>query len=281
VSVDQVSIEDVLDLDAVLSDYIDMLYYSEESEPQSFSKASFALNGLAYVDPKLRGKLQDAWRSLVSWQKLTPPGEGKPIPVEALAYIANHLRRKGEEEAALMVEVATDGWLRSQDLSLLRYEDVAVSTCPTTGERLISLSLGSVERGERTKTGPRQGVLMDFPGLGDRLMKHRSSMKKQDKLFKTSSAKLGKLWRKAMEELGLDLGPFHSIRHSGPSRDHLLGYRDLTAIMKRGRWRVAASVNRYSKSHTYVTQLSRVDESIIQEGLRLMSAWGVRSETAR
>ena len=72
------------------------------------------------------------------------------------------------------------------------------------------------------------------------------------------------------------VGPPHSVRHSGPSRDHFLGVRNLDEIMKRGRWRGPASVQRYSKSHVYVQQMARQPRYIQERGHLILQRWGKR-----
>lgn len=269
------------EIDALLSDLFDQMYYDDDHGNGSFSQASFALNGLTYLDPSLKGQLPDSWRSLKAWSKLEPPGEGKPIPFEALAVIADHMRKNGEPECALMVELATDSWLRSQDLGLLRVGDIKTTFSPSTKIFATALSLGVAARGERTKTGPRQGVTIDHSGISKRLRGFAAGRDNPEKLFKTTSAKMGKVWRATCKVLSLELGPFHSIRHSGPSRDHLLGYRNLDDIRKRGRWRVAASVNRYSKNHVYIEQMAILDEKLLAKGQELIAGWGDRPTVAR
>ena len=98
-----------------------------------------------------------------------------------------------------------------------------------------------------------------------------------EKLFKTTIRRYTDLWRKIKAARRLTyVGPPHSVRHSGPSRDHLLGSRTLSEIEKRGRWKSLISVYRYSKGHVYVSQLARQPAHIRAAGETLMAQWGVR-----
>ena len=96
-------------------------------------------------------------------------------------------------------------------------------------------------------------------------------------MFDASISDYTRQWRESRERLGLSfVGPPHSVRHSGPSRDHFLEYRDRVDIQKRGRWRNLKSVARYSKSHVYVQQMSRTPRHIREMGEQLLELWGVR-----
>ena len=72
----------------------------------------------------------------------------------------------------------------------------------------------------------------------------------------------------------------HSIRHTGPSYDVLVAYRDLREVQRRGRWRSDSSVLRYSRSHAYTKVLAQAPEDLRLAGEALISSLGVRRETA-
>ena len=196
--------------------------------------------------------------------------------------IADDMRRHGDEEAAEMLELAMDSYLRTQDLGLLRVEDVSSPPARPGEPLLVSLQLGVVERGETTKTGVRQGVIIDFPRVARATLRRAAGRSPKEKLFKTSTRQYTNAWRKAVRRLGLTfVGPPHSVRHTGPSRDHFLGYRTLTEIQKRGRWMSKDSVFRYSKDHVLVQMMARQPAAIRARGEELFLEWGERAPHAR
>jgi hypothetical protein len=262
-----------LDIDAALSDFLDFMFYEDAG---SFNDASFAVSGIGYLEPRLRGHLPEAWRSLASWKRLAPLGEGAPVPWETLLVMGDDMNRLGRVECGLMLETAMDAWLRTQDLAMLLVGDVSFTT-DSQGRRIASLALGVPERGEATKTGFRQGVVIDHYYVADRLYEHCQGRSAECPLFVTSVRVYTDTWRKVRAARGLSyVGPPHSVRHSGPSRDHFLGLRGLDEIMKRGRWRGPASVLRYSKSHVYVSQLARQPGELRALGEKLALKWGDR-----
>ena len=78
--------------------------------------------------------------------------------MELWAALDEVMRAAGSSEAAGAARVAVDAYLRSSEIFSLRAEDVIES------QGVVALKLGGVERGERTKTGVRQGVRS--PGCG-------------------------------------------------------------------------------------------------------------------
>ena len=130
---------------------------------------------------------------------------------------------------------------------------------------------------------------MDRPFVEEilRRAKVRAEREGRRRLFRLTPSAYYRLWRKACQRLGYDPGPPHSLRHTGGSFDALessLGgkaYRTLDAIQKRGRWRVASSVARYSKTHTYNRALAEMPEGLRRRGAELYRRFGTRSQGAR
>ena len=122
-----------------------------------------------------------------------------------------------------------------------------------TQQHGVALLLGVAERGEQTKTGVRQRVRPELPGVVERLRLRCSALKPQDKLFKLSPAQYRQKWSRACRRLDYNPGPPHQLRHTGPSYDYLTGYRSLDQIRVRGRWaQNSSTVQRYTKTHSYI-----------------------------
>eukprot|EP00969_Alexandrium_andersonii_P142085 6281324-Alexandrium_andersonii.AAC.1 len=66
------------------------------------------------------------------------------------------MRQNGFEEAAAVVLVATDCYLRGAEWDMLQVRDVI------DGPSGLALLIGNPERGDSAKTGVRQGVRPDY-----------------------------------------------------------------------------------------------------------------------
>ena len=81
------------------------------------------------------------------------------------------------------------------------------------------------------------------------------------------------------------VGPPHTLRHTGASRDQATGLRTIEEIMQRGCWKVMASVTRYAKIHAWVEACEKQSPEIKAAGgrildLRLASVIGRRKSRA-
>ena len=78
-----------------------------------------------------------------------------PLCAEAVAAITLRMLRCGRLYPACATFLSFDGWLRQQDWSGLRAEDAVVQPDGVTG-----LFFGVRARGEKSKTGPNQGLVL-------------------------------------------------------------------------------------------------------------------------
>ena len=176
---------------------------------------------------------------------------------------------------AIIVLLSFDCFLREQDWEQLRTEDVQ-----DTGD-VMALLFGRAERGERSKTGQGQGLLVDYPGTREMLRARLSQVSPGDKIFKISQRTYRQLWHAAATKMGISslVGRPHNVRHTGPSRDVYIRYRYLRGVQRRGRWRFDASVLRYAKTHEYARALARAPPALMSKGLDHLTALGERTET--
>ena len=121
---------------------------------------------------------------------------------------------------------------------------------------------------------------MDYPHTKQILARLVHDRPPGEKLFATNKAKYVKAWAMASKELDVDLGPPHSVRHSGPSHDCACGYRSMWQVQRRGRWASEKSVMRYAKSHAWIEARSKVPKDIMQRGTVILSARDARQEAA-
>ena len=170
-----------------------------------------------------------------------------------------------------VILIAADCYLRKSDWRLIRHEDVVVD--PVLG---VAVLLGVAERGEATKTGTRQGVRPDRPGVAALLLKYKGRCAEGQRIFQDLPLyKFDSIWREAREALQYDAGPAHTLRHVGPSADVAGGYRTLDQIRVRGRWRAKTSVLRYAKSHSLVAATARLPNHLRQRGGNFLLRLGV------
>jgi len=164
-----------------------------------------------------------------------------------------------------------DVYWRQGEWENLTYGDVA------DDKEKVAFIMGVAERGERTKTGRNQGVILDSIALTNEWRDRIRGHKKSDKIFSFSQQAFYTAWETAKAALGLDfLGPPHDLRHSGAARDLEQGTRSLEQIRRRGRWRAMDSVQRYTKTFLLVRQRARLPSPVAKRGRELLATRGDR-----
>ena len=252
--------------DIALTTYLGYLCYVEDKNP---TIGAFVMNGFVYLYPDLRSRLPNAWRALLSWQKNHHGGEGQPEADEAIGCMIRAMQDMGHHEEADALMLAADGWLREHELFMIRAEDVTIATVNTgpNNDEDIAIRMGVSERKETTKTGKNQGVRLDWSGVKKMVKQRKYRLKPKEKLFATTAEKYRKVWRDAEKTIQgwpgcaqFKIGPPHSIRHTGPSRDAAQGYRTIWQIQRRGCWSSEKSVLRYAKTHCWTLAQSRLPD---------------------
>lgn len=244
--------------DAALADALAWhCYYHDELVSQG--KAMF--NGVLWIWPELSGKLPLARRAMKGWERFEVTGECKTSVWELVFAIAQCLEDMGEKEAADIVELSADLYLREAEWAAARPEEV-VQAPEGFG---ASLLVGRGDRGEAAKAGTQQGVRADREGASRKLLHYKKLAAKQSRkyLFSLRPSQFYALWNKACRRLRIDPGPPHSLRHCGSSFDLLeqgaksKPYRTLGQVQTRGRWAAEKSVLRYGKTFFYLKSLWR------------------------
>ena len=260
------------DKDAAMGAYLATLAYGERA---NLGRGRLALFGAEYVWTLT---LPVSRRAIKSWEKFAVQGEGGPVPWAVVGAIASWLEDQPEAEAHLAAQIvlaSADMYLRESDWENIRTQDVA------DGDAGMAITLGVAERGEATKTGVRQGVRPDRPGVEALLRARLASLPPGSRVFPLSKERFRSWWRRACSALDVDVGPPHSLRHTGPSFDLFSNYRSLDQLRTRGRWRAKTSVLRYAKTHVYVDSECRVPLHVRALGQPRIEALGVRPRRAR
>jgi integrase len=163
------------------------------------------------------------------------------------------------------------GYFREHDLFQLRVEDIIVN--PHADFLDVAVKLGVAERQEKAKTGSRQGARLDWSGTAVMLIDRIAKKGPSEKLFNTTGQRYREAWLAAVAEMqswpdcaGLKVGPPHSARHTGASRDLSEGYRSLWQVQRRGRWSSEKSVLRYAKSHAWTEAQARTPAAVREIG---------------
>lgn len=273
-----------LEKDVAAQAYIGVLCYSDDVDPHN---GDCVVSGLAYICPELKPFLSRSYKCCQSWHRMHIGGEGGPESDESLLVVIDSMRKHGDTEEADALEIAADCYLRRQDLLQMRVSDLVVAhedgaICD------VAVMLGAAERGESAKTGRRQGVRPDFPRSVQILANKKKQKQPGDKVFQISAQSYEQAWRRAEARLqaepgcsGFHLGPLHSVRHSGPSRDAYQAYRSIWQIQRRGRWASEKSCLRYAKTHLYTSALARTPSPLLERGQQLMQARGKRAVDAK
>jgi len=230
------------------------------------------MNGVTYLFPESENCFRRGWRCLKVWHRIHIEGKGGPAAEEVLRVMEDELRVAGFGTEADMMALAVDCYLREQDMVNLRFDDVSFA------KGAAVLRLGRSSRGESSKTGRDQGVMIDSDEIRDMLMKrkeeaeaHHGADYRTRKVFGISADQYRKQWWWAVARVGLPVGPPHTARHTGASKDAFLGYRTQDQIQKRGRWTSERSVIRYSRTHDYANTYENVPSDILKKGERLLA----------
>ena len=238
--------------------------------------------GVVFVCPDWAHRLPKSWRSLAAWRRNFIAGEGGPETCEMIWCLIAEMREAQREEEADALSLQHDCYLRAGELLLLRVTDVS-----SDGDDWV-IRLGIKERKEKTKTGSHQGVRVDWPGTEAMLKKRTARRAPDEKLFSITSASYRQAWHEAglalKKRIGIDsfvIGPPHSVRHSGPSRDSATGYRSIWQIQRRGRWQSEKSVMRYAKTWAWTTTKSRTPAAVLDRGSQLLKERGLRQPMAK
>ena len=260
------------DVDIALATYLDWACFGDEL---SFSGASNCFFGMLAVFPELHSKLPIAHRAWKSWERNHLAGEGTPVPQEAAYIIAEWMRSNNFMLESLLTELIIDAYLRSGDWEKMRAADVY---CDGTS---VAIILGTSERGERTKTGPNQGVVLDSQVLSRDVLRLKGAREPQQRLFPFAPSHYRSLWNQAKAALKMEwLGPPHNLRHGGASRDLESKNRDLEGIRRRGRWKGLESVQRYTKVWVLAREREKLSKEQRTHGALLIEQRGQHSVAA-
>ena len=259
--------------------YLGQSCYVDDLHPH---QGNVVVSALCYVWPDMANRLPFSWRACKGWTKLAIMEEGRPVADQRFAVMEDELWLRDSPTASQVgdaIVIAVDGYLREQDLFQLRVGDV-IFNCG-----VVTLLLGVGARGESTKTGRNQGVVLDEPLSYTLLKKRCKNRKPHEKVFdRLTPLNYSQWWKWAARKAcgsSSGAGKPHSARHTGPSRDLTLGYRSMETIMKRGRWKALTSIHRYAKPHAWYACLADLSAEERARGDAILAARAPRPAVAR
>jgi hypothetical protein len=244
------------DIDEAATWCCDHMAYEEQ---KGVSHGQHLKSGLTHVMPELAGQLPRTSRAVKSWEALEGNKEREPLGRTALAFV---LRRMAGRQPifAWCAWAQIDTLMREQDIARLKGGDVRVSEKPN-GELEVSLLLGILERGESTKTGTMQGVLVQDPALKQFFKSRKEEVGDDGLVFPFPLKDYRAAFAEAMTEEGLaellDDGSVHLFRHSGAALFVQEQGWSQGRLQLHGRWGSKKSVVTYGKKHLLVQNEAR------------------------
>jgi len=154
-----------------------------------------------------------------------------------------------------------DAYAREQDIENIRTGDLSFH------RGSMAIALGVSVRGESSKTGSNQGVVIRRGLVTDLLLALREAAPEGGRVFPITQADFRRQWHTVCRHLGLEwAGPPHRLRHSGPSEDIARERTSLELVRRRGRWKSMQSVQRYSKTFALVKFRARMPPTTLAMG---------------
>lgn len=208
--------------------------------------AVYAKCGVEYYMPDAKGRLPLSDRALRGWDRLNPSSSPPPISYDVALALSVDLWIHGYHDAAIIVLLAHDCYLRVGEALRLRVGDFSD---PGGNVNLAALSsdLGAAcLRLGKTKTGRNQFVTIRSALVLDLLRRHVACKRATDAVFTTTYGQLRTAFHDALDHIGAGSLGFvlHSLRHGGATHDFLRKIA-LLDIVYRGRWADIKGARRY------------------------------------
>ena len=246
--------------DETLADYFDVLYL----EGKGVNYGEKTLAAVEFYSQGLKGKMVRSRRALRGWRKLVPPRSRLPLPKMVAYGVAMRLLFQGEREAALLVLLSFDTYLRpGEALDLLKKNLVQPVAGAGTQYRHYTVVVREEEEGRPDKTGVySSSIRLDNPStekwLGVAVQNHVKGKKLTDAIFNINPSRYREVFKSAGRWLGLQDLCTYQLRHGGASEDLAGKVRDYQGVKDRGRWMTDSSVRRYAKVGKLQSLLNRM-----------------------
>lgn len=147
--------------DEELAEFLEVLY----DEQAGFVKAQRLLPALLWALPELgltsKVAFPRAWQSLMGWRKLCPPRSRPPVLFGAIMLICRYMLMMGRFEAAFMVALALETYLRPSELLALTGQQVTLPAASGPGAaRFAAIAIHAEELQIESNTGQFDGCML-------------------------------------------------------------------------------------------------------------------------
>ncbi|CAK0911133.1 unnamed protein product, partial [Prorocentrum cordatum] len=257
-------------LDSVLVQYMDSEFLLGGGGNMGNVLLAAVAHFLGSLHKRAATQLPRARRAAAAWARRAPGRARLPLPRRVVFAIAGVLLRDGHSRLAICIFVMFACYLRPGEAAKLRGRHlIAPSASAGTLYQYFGLLLHESGKGPGRTGVNDESILFDRDGwLAPLLAALKLSALPDQPLWGEAIAQLPKLFDSACRELSLErLRPhLYSLRHGGASDDMLSQRRSLPEIQRRGRWRSAKSLNRYTKETKLLDELAWIPPAALELG---------------
>ena len=222
------------------------------------SLAGNILSGLPHFCQALYGQLKGAWRLWKKWGELEVPCRAPPLSLKAALAIAYHFHLWGYRNEALLICLAFNRFLRTQEFLSLAAGQFTFNKRATA----MHIVLGDTKSGKRK--GRPESVHVTDPTLSRHFSRLCSELEAGDKLLTITVREFRMLFARALSAIGLDatFKPYSLRRGGATFHFRECGKYDLT--MEVGRWSDTRTCRVYVDTALLeITQLSVMSKPFI------------------
>ena len=223
---------DALAYDALLAEYVEHCWESGLTRAMAGNALSASL--VAYPELRRRGTLAESWYFLKAWSRIEVPNRAPPMPADVCLAAMLFFLWEGDYRGAFLLAAGFDGFLRTGEMTDLRWEDVQIDA-----RGLGVLNLSSTKSGQRHAAFEASVILDPLVGrlwnLALRQLPRGTSL--QTTVLLGTPADFYARFQAAMVHFGLHRFAFrpYSIRRGGATAFYRRTY-NLSATIERGRW---------------------------------------------
>ena len=208
---------------------------------------------------------------MTAWRKLAPTAQRLPLPWAVLcAMLGAAVRIFQARDLAAKWLFMHHTYVRPGEADALKVRQLIPPT-PAAGPAFSAwgVLLAPTEDAKPGKTGVfDEAIKVDDPRLWPVLLALTAGRPPDERVWTRSLEEELHIFDTVVETLKLaPLRPCrYALRHGGASHDLLHHHRSLPEIKRRGRWRADSSLLRYAKETRLLSELRKIDSSIVELG---------------
>ena len=214
------------DLDAILAEYVNVMYQNGDS----LTQAGWLLSGLRRFLPEVRFRIPTAQQYYQNWVRDHVPFRAVPLPWLVVKALSAAAYQSGHKDLAVLLLLAFCFFLRSVEFITLRRDQIVLDL--QTGQVILTL--------ERTKTSKQfqQSLVLRHRKLTNLLAKALTGLPSSGPIWPYSAAQFRSCFTALLDHFALVPYNFslYSIRRGGATHSYVQS-RDLNSVAIQGRWR--------------------------------------------